>query len=81
MNQDFNMTVSPVVKKNGKNMAFVTFSNGDLFAEGTIPDCKIIKNKGFNNEEIGQLEEYMARELTSLKRMAAGNNVLKALMK
>ena len=32
-------------------------------------------------EEVGKLEEYMQKELPKLKQMAAGINVLGALMK
>lgn len=72
--------VSGVFDKDGKKIAYVSFSDGDRTAEGTIPDCVITSNKGFSPEEKDQLEEYMKRELSSLKKMASGINVVKALM-
>ena len=72
MNQELNMTVSPVCVKDGEKCAYVSFSDGTRFAEGRIPDCKIISNKGFSQEEAEQLENYMSMELAMLKRTAAG---------
>lgn len=81
MNAEINMTVSPVCAKDGKKYAFVSFTDGERFADGKIPDCKIILNKGFNQEEVKQLEEYMKSELATLKRMAAGIHVMDAFLK
>ena len=81
MNNELNMSVSPICVKDGNRYAFVNFTDGTRAAEGKIPDCKIISNKGFDDEEIKQLEEYMKKELPRLKQMAAGINVLGAFMK
>ncbi|MDD3414183.1 MAG: hypothetical protein PHY47_09300 [Lachnospiraceae bacterium] len=81
MRDEFDMSVSPVCQKDGKQYAFVSFTDGSRTAEGKIPDCKIISNKGFSEEEVKKLEDYLKRELTSLKKTAAGNNVLNAFMK
>lgn len=81
MNNELKMSVSPICTKGKERYAFVNFTDNSRLAEGKIPDCKIISNKGFNDEEIKQLEEYMKKELPNLKKMAAGINVLGALMK
>lgn len=81
MAQELNMSVSPVCVKDGEKYAFVTFSDGERVAEGRIPDCKIISNKGFSKDEAAQLEVYMERELPTLKKMAAGIKLLDAFMK
>lgn len=81
MNNELNMSVSPICVKDGKRYAFVTFTDGTRMAEGKIPDCKITSNKGFLEDEIIKLEEYMQKELPKLKQMAAGINVLDAFMK
>lgn len=72
MNEELNMTVSSVCEKEGKKYAFVTFSDGERVAEGRIPDCVIISNKGFEQEEVKMLEVYMRNDLSHLKRLAAG---------
>ncbi|MBQ7924769.1 MAG: hypothetical protein IJ335_00560 [Lachnospiraceae bacterium] len=81
MEKSMNMTVSPVCSKDGKQYAFVSFTDGPRTAEGRIPECKILSAKGFTPEEIEQLENYMKRELTRLKKMAAGIRILDAFMK
>ncbi len=81
MEKELKMSVSPICTKDGKQYAFVSFVDGKRMAEGKIPDCKIISNQGFYEDEIGQLEAYMKKELPKLKDMAAGVNVFDAFMK
>lgn len=78
---EMTMAVSPVCQKDGKQYAFVTFACNGKSAEGRIPDCILISNKGFTEQEAEQLERYMKRELTRLKKMASSVNVLEAFMK
>ena len=74
------MSVSSVfVGDSGEKYAFVTFSDGVRSAEGRIPECKIISNKGFAAIEVESLERYMNENLKQLKKMAANINILKAL--
>lgn len=80
MSDELKMSVSPICTKDGKKYAFVSFTDGNRTAEGKIPDCIIIRNKGFNEEEIKQLEDYMNKELPQLKKMAAGINVMQSFM-
>ena len=80
MKETINISVSQVFSKNGERYAFVSFTDGEKNAEGKIPDCKIISSNGFGKAEIKQLEEYMERELSRLKRMAAGIDVMRAFM-
>lgn len=81
MNEELNMSISPVCLKDGKRYAFVSFSDGKRTAEGKIPECKIVSNDGFSQEEVLQLEAYLQRELPTLKRMAAQIRPLDAFMK
>jgi len=76
-----NLLVSGVSDKDGKKIAHVTFDDGNRLAEGIIPDCTINMNKGFTDEEVAMLEEYMKDNLQMLKRKAAEINPIKALMK
>lgn len=77
-----NMLISGVTTdKEGKNQAHVRFEEGDCFAEGVIPECKVTKQKGFSEDEIRQLEDYLRANLTSLKKEAAKINPLTAMMK
>lgn len=81
MDNELKMSVSPVCMKDGIKYAFVTFTDGTRNAEGKIPECTIISNDGFSAEEIEQLEDYMRRERTQLKKMAAGINVMSSFMR
>ena len=81
MNQEMNLSVSPVCEKDGKKCAYVSFTDGERTADGIIPDCKIISSKGFSEEEVAQLEGYMQSELAKLKRMAAGIRLFDVLTK
>ena len=77
---ELNMSVSAVCMKDGEKYAFVSFNDGNRFAEGKIPDCKIVSNKGFSNEEVKMLELYMIGQLKELKKMAAGVRLIDAFM-
>lgn len=78
---ELSMSVSPVFEKGGQKKACVSFSDKSRVAEGEIPECKIIKNQGFSEEEVEALERYMKANLTMLKKMASSVNVLGAFMK
>ena len=80
MNDELKMSVSPVCVKEGQKYAYVSFTDGDRNAEGRIPEGTII-NSGFSGEEIAQLEDYMRRERTQLKKMAAGINVMTSFLR
>lgn len=74
--QEMKLTYSGFLTINGQRCVSVSFERGEDIAEGTVPGCKITKNKGFTNEEINRLEEYLqvnmdqimksAREISSL---------------
>ncbi len=81
MGSEVNMSVSSVCEKDGKKYAFVSFKDGERIAEGKIPDCKIVSNHGFSQEEVEQLEQFMLRELPQLKKMAAGIRWIDSFMK
>ena len=81
MEEACNLSVSQVFRKDGEKFAYVSFTKGDKRAEGKIPDCKILSYEGFEESEIAQLEIYMKLELANLKKMAAGIDVMRALMK
>ncbi|MBR1930698.1 MAG: hypothetical protein IJ833_04365 [Lachnospiraceae bacterium] len=81
MYNDLKLMVSPVCSKDGKTYAFVSFSDEERYAEGRIPECTMISNQGFTENEVAQLERYMREHLAELKQTAAGINPLGAFMK
>ena len=52
MNENINMTVSPVCSKNKNKFAYVSFTDGKCQAEGRIPECKITSNNGFSDDDV-----------------------------
>ena len=81
MENELSVSVSPICVKDGQKYAFVSFVEGDKTAEGKIPECTIIANKGFTEDDVKVLELYMKNDLARLKRMAAGVNVLDSFLK
>lgn len=76
---EINMSVSAVChNEKGENYAFVTFSDEVREAEGKIPDCRIIRNNGFAEIEVKELEKYMQENLKELKKTAAGIDIFSA---
>ncbi|MBE5917502.1 MAG: hypothetical protein E7273_11755 [Pseudobutyrivibrio ruminis] len=76
---ELNMAVSAICQNDkGEKYAFVTFSDGVRSAEGKIPACKILKNGGFADIEVKELEKYMAEHLKELKKLAANIDIFSA---
>ena len=76
---ELNMSVSAIChNEKGEKYAFATFSDGVRNAEGRIPECRIIKNNGFAEIEVEQLEKYMQDHLNELKKMAANIDIFSA---
>ncbi len=76
-----NMLISGVNSKGNQKIAYVRFEEDTRFAEGIIPECIITMNKGFTDEEVHLLQNYMQDNLPMLKRKAAGINPIKAILK
>ncbi len=78
--EELQMSVSPVCRRDGKKIAYVSFSGHRRSAEGEIPSCRITSYEGFEEGEVAQLELYMKSRLPELKKMAESVNVLTAFM-
>ncbi len=79
--EELTMSVSGICRKDGKKLAYVTFSDDRRKAEGVIPDCRITSSSGFTEEETAQLELYMKMNLQELKKQSAAISPLRAMMK
>lgn len=80
MDEAMQMSVSPIVDKNGKKCVYVQFSDGQRNAEARIPDCKVIKNNGFEEKEVAALELYLKSEQIGIIKMAKQVNAMKAFL-
>lgn len=81
MAEELKMTVSGIVPKDGRKNVYVVFEDGVRRAEGSVPDCEIINNKGFEEDEVKMLELYMKQQQDQIREMAKEINPIKALMK
>lgn len=76
-----NMIVSGVTAdKEGNKKAYILFDDGDRLLEAVIPECRVLENKGFNEDEVSQMIDYMKANLTSLKKQAAKINPITAMI-
>ena len=77
-------TQTGVIRRNNKNAVCVRFeregTRGEEFAEGFVPECKIVKSNGFTQEEIAKLEAYMLeKKPTIIEKAKEMSNFLKIL--
>jgi hypothetical protein len=52
----------------------------DKYAEGSIPDCKITSSKGFNPDELAEIEEYLRDNRDHIIEEAKKVNPMKSFM-
>lgn len=57
--ENITLTHSSIIAKNGQPYVAVRFERGNDYAEGSVPECKIINSSGFSQEETLRLEEYL----------------------
>ena len=81
MAEELKMTVSGVVPKDGRKSIYVVFEDGTRKAEGYVPDCVIINNEGFEEDEVKMLELYMKQNQDQIREMAKVIHPFKAFMK
>jgi hypothetical protein len=82
MNKDeeVKMTHSGIVKKDGKRTVLIRFERGDDVAEGSIPPCKIASNRGFSQEEVESLEQYLQAQSETIFAKAKELNDLRKIL-
>lgn len=79
--EEMTMTYSGIVVAGGKKKISVTFEAGDAYAEGSIPDCKITKCRGFKEDEIIVLEKYLQMNQVEIAKKAKEISGLRGFMK
>ena len=80
MNSEIKMSVSSMTRSDDKKGVYVLFSDGDKSAEFVVPGCKVINNKGFDEEELKQLRDYVDNEQDYIFSLAKTVNPMKAFM-
>lgn len=76
-----NLLISGISEKDGRKIAYVSFRDGSRLAEAIVPDCKVVRNQGFDEDEVNQLERYLQENLEMIRTEAAGINPIKAMMR
>ena len=79
--EEMTMTYSGIVTADGKKKISVTFQAGNAYAEATIPDCKITKSDGFEEDEIIMLEKYLQMNQIEIAKKAKEISGLRGFMK
>ena len=81
MNADITMSVSAMTRSKDSKAVYVFFQDENRSAELSLPECKVLKNEGFDEGEIKKLCEYVDCERDVIYNMAKQINPVKALMK
>ncbi len=81
MNKDITMSVSAMTRDKDKKAVYVFFQDDSRSAEISLPECNVLKNDGFDEEEIKKLRDYIDGERDTIYNMAKQINPVKALMR
>ncbi len=71
-NEDITFTYSSVLAKEGKPYISVMFERGADRADASIPSCKVTNSRGFSEEEVEQLEQYLKENKNNIIEKAKG---------
>lgn len=78
--EEMKMTYSCIVAADGRKKISVTFEAGNAYAEGSIPECRITKSKGFEKEELIILEKYLQMNQMDIIKKAKEISGLRGFM-
>ena len=81
MNNEIKMNVSLLTTSGDKRVIYVVFTDGDKSAELMLPEVSVVSNKGFSDEEISQLKDYVENQQDEIYNIAKEINPIKAMMK
>ena len=74
MRDSIRMSVSSIVRNNDSKSVFVMFTDGDMSAEFELRECKLLRNNGFSQQDISQLEDYIISQKASILDIAKSVN-------
>ncbi len=80
MNSEIKMSVSSMTRLGDKKGVYVLFTDGNASAEFKLPECKLLHNKGFGEEELKQLKEYVENEQDYLFNLAKEINPIRSFL-
>lgn len=74
------MNISSLIRKDGDKAIYVLFSDRDKEAEFVVPEGRLLNNKGFSEEEIAKLKNYLDNEQDYIYSVAKKVNPMKGFM-
>ncbi|MBQ6128861.1 MAG: hypothetical protein IKE35_03590 [Lachnospiraceae bacterium] len=80
MNRQIRMSVSSMTRTKDSKAVYVLFEDGAKSAEITLPELKLVNNKGFSDDEISQLTDYVQNEQDSIYDLAKQIDPMKAFL-
>lgn len=80
MNETVNMSVSSMTRHGDDKIVYILFTDGDKTAEFTLPECKMLGNRGFLEEEINNLKDYLVNEREYIFSIAGKVDPMKAFL-
>ncbi|MCR4788405.1 MAG: hypothetical protein K5888_07460 [Lachnospiraceae bacterium] len=80
MNSEIKMSVSSMTRTNENKAVYVLFTDEGKSAEFCLPECELIKNSGFSEEDIAQLKDYVQNEQDAIYEIAKKVNPMKAFL-
>lgn len=80
MSSEIKMNISSLIRKDGDKAIYVLFSDRDKEAEFVVPEGRLLNNKGFSEEEIAKLKNYLDNEQDYIYSVAKKVNPMKGFM-
>lgn len=80
MNSEIKMSVSSLTRSGDKKSIYVLFTDGNASAEFIIPGSELLHSKGFSDEELRQLKEYIENEQDYLFGLAKEINPIRGFL-
>ena len=80
MNNEIKMSVSSMTRAGDKKGVYVLFTDGNASAEFVLPGSELLHSKGFSDEELRQLKEYVENEQDYLFSLAKEVNPLRGFL-
>ena len=80
LSEDIKMSVSGFVGEGEKRHICVLFERDKDMAELHIPSYKVMANRGFTQDELKRMVDYIKENETEIKRNAQGINIMRAFL-
>ena len=80
MNSEIKMSVSTMTRTKDNKAVYVLFEDGTRSAEFSLPEGKLVSNRGFSDDDVAQLKDYVCNERDEIYGIAKTINPMKAIL-